>query len=172
MWGIFVAWLQDKGINSPSDITAHQTRAYLVGLQRRGLKDATQHAHARGIKTWLRWLVNEGELAGSPKRRVSMPRLEKRMRPPFRPNEVKALVAACKTKAPKDLRDRATTLSLLDSGLRASELASLRVNSVDMRSLRLLMGHTSLAVLQRYLALAGEDIERAHKLHSPVDNLL
>lgn len=34
------------------------------------------------------------------------------------------------------------------------------------------MGHSSLAVLQRYLALAGLDIERAHRLHSPVDNLL
>jgi transcription initiation factor TFIIIB Brf1 subunit/transcription initiation factor TFIIB len=34
------------------------------------------------------------------------------------------------------------------------------------------MVHPSLAVLQWYLALAGENIERAHKLHSPVDNLL
>jgi hypothetical protein len=34
------------------------------------------------------------------------------------------------------------------------------------------MGHSPLAVLERYLALAREDIERAHKVHSPVDNLL
>jgi hypothetical protein len=34
------------------------------------------------------------------------------------------------------------------------------------------MGHNSLAVLQRYLALAGEDIEQAHVAHSPVDRLL
>lgn len=38
--------------------------------------------------------------------------------------------------------------------------------------LRLLMGHSSLAVLQRYLALAGQRAERARKLHWPVDNLL
>ena len=233
-------------------------------------ESTAQDAHARGIKTWLRWLVDEGELDDSPMRRVSMPRLEKRIQPPFTPEDIKALLAACKTKTPKDLRDRAMTLALLDSGLRASEFVGLRVNSVDMRSglvtvigkghkqrtvrfgaktrqailrylarrleatqdsplwiayrtdgeergpltlrglqmvfrnlgekagvspchphkfrrtfalwclrdgmdlhsLRLLMGHSSLAVLQRYLALAGEDIERAHKLHSPVDNLL
>jgi hypothetical protein len=35
-------------------------------------------------------------------RRVSMPRLEKRMQPPFTPDEAKALLAACTTKAPKD----------------------------------------------------------------------
>jgi site-specific recombinase XerD len=43
---------------------------------------------------------------------------------------------------------------------------------MDLQSLRLLMGQSSLAVLQRYLSLAGEDIERTHELHSPVDNLL
>jgi site-specific recombinase XerD len=42
----------------------------------------------------------------------------------------------------------------------------------DLHTLRLMMGHSTLAVLQRYLALAGEDIERAHKLHSPADRLL
>jgi len=268
--GSFVGWLQQHDIYRPSDTTAHHIRAYLVDLQRRGLKGTTQHAHARGIKTWLRWLVDEGELGDSPMLRVSMPRLEQRIQPPFSPEDVKALLAACHTKTPKDLRDRAMTLALLDSRLRASEFVGLRVNSVDMRSglvtvlgkggkqrtvrfgtktrqaiikylarrqavtqasplwvayqpgggergqltprglqmvfrrlgreagvtpchphrfrrtfalwclrdrmdlhsLRLLMGHSSLAVLQRCLALAGEDIERAHRLHSPVDNLL
>jgi site-specific recombinase XerD len=42
----------------------------------------------------------------------------------------------------------------------------------DLHSLRLLMGHSDLTVLQRYLALAGEDMERAHKAHSPADTML
>jgi integrase/recombinase XerD len=45
-------------------------------------------------------------------------------------------------------------------------------DGMDLHSLRLLTGHSSLDVLQRYLALAVEDIERAQKLHSPVDNPL
>jgi len=44
-------------------------------------------------------------------------------------------------------------------------------DGTDLHALRLLMGHRSLAVLQRYLPLAREDIESAHKIHSPVDNL-
>jgi integrase/recombinase XerC/integrase/recombinase XerD len=201
--------------------------------------------------------------------KVTMPRLDKTIPPPFSLEEIKALLAVCSGKTRKHLRDKAIVVSLLDSGLRASEFVSLRVKSVDLRtglvtvvgkgrkqrvtrfgaqtrksllrylatrqeltpdsmlwvaynkagiergpltmrgleivcrnlgnkvgiachphkfrrtfalwclrsqmdlhSLRLLMGHRSLAVLQRYLALAGEDIERAHRLHSPVDNLL
>ncbi len=45
-------------------------------------------------------------------------------------------------------------------------------DGMDLHSLRLLMGHSTLDVLQRYLALAGEDVERAHKAHSPADRLL
>ncbi len=45
-------------------------------------------------------------------------------------------------------------------------------DGMDLHSLRMLMGHSDLTVLQRYLALAGEDLERAHKAHSPVDRLL
>lgn len=45
-------------------------------------------------------------------------------------------------------------------------------DGMDLHSLRMLMGHSTLVVLQRYLALAGEDLERVHKAHSPADRLL
>ena len=44
-------------------------------------------------------------------------------------------------------------------------------DGMALHSLRSLMGLTAPSVLQTHLALAGEDIERAHKLHSPVDTL-
>ena len=57
--GSFVEWLSVQGVLGVGQITAHHIRAYLVRLQQRGLKDTTQHAHARGIKAWLNWLVSE-----------------------------------------------------------------------------------------------------------------
>ena len=54
---------------------------------------------------------------------------------------------------------------------RTFALWSLR-HGMDLHSLRLLMGHSDLTVLTRYLKLAGEDLQRAHKQHSPVDRLL
>jgi site-specific recombinase XerD len=263
--GTFCLWLRLQGVRMASEIAPQHVRAYLVSLQKRGLKDTTQHAHARGIRTWLRWLVAEGVLAVSPMRTVGMPRLEQRIPPPFTPEDVKALLAACDRKDSLGARNYALVLALLDSGLRASELCSLRVGDVDPRtglctvmgkgrkvrqtrlgakaraavlrmlafrptaatgdplwlgqhgdaltlhglqvclrrlgklagvepcgphrfrrtfalwrlrdgmdlhSLRMLMGHASLSVLQRYLALAGEDLERAHAAHSPADKLL
>lgn len=266
----FLRFLEGQGVADVRDITAHHIRAYLVGLQERGLKDTTQHLHARCVKTFMRWLYAEGEIPTNPMQKVVMPRLEKRIPPPFTPEDIRCLLEACNRQTPKGLRDYAIVLGLLDTGLRAAEFLSLRVGDVNMRtglvtvmgkgrkmrtvrlgakarqavlrylaalgeadpsaplwvafdvngnpvgaltkrglqtmlhrlghkagvmpcsphrfrrtfalwclrdgmdiySLRSLMGHSDLTVLQRYLALAGEDIERAHSAHSPVDNLL
>ena len=268
--GSFVAYLRARSVSQIREISPHHIRAYLVSLQRRGLKDTTQHVHARGIKAWLNWLVREGDLDASPMRKVAMPRLEQRVPAPFSPEEIRRLLDACDQRDALGVRNRAIVLTLLDTGLRAAELVSLCVGDVNMRSgmltlmgkgrkqrtvrvgskaraailrmlalgqgarhgdplwatcasnapqgspltrhglqtmlrrlgaragvtpcgphrfrrtfalwclrdgmdlhsLRMLMGHSSLAVLQRYLALAGEDIERAHIAHSPVDRLL
>ncbi len=269
--GGFVSYLQAEGVRDVRGITPGHIRAYLVSLERRGVKDTTQHAHARGVKTWLTWLVDEGDLPVSPMSRVSMPRLEQRIPAPFSPEDVRKLLAGCERNTATGMRNYALMLTLLDSGLRASEAMGLRLGNVDMRSglvtvmgkgrkmrqvrigakaraaivkmmgyrpdaqngdalwaaydgltgaedgaltlaglqvmlwrlgrrvgvtpcgahrfrrtfalwclrdgmdlhsLRLLMGHSDLTVLQRYLALAGEDIERAHAAHSPADRLL
>ena len=268
--GGFIDWLGGRGVRDVAEVKSPHIRAYLVSLQKRGLRDTTQHAHARGIKAWLNWLVKEGDLDESPMQMVTMPRLEKRVPPPFKQEGIRLLLGHCDRKIPIGARNYAIVLTLLDTGLRAAELMSLRIGSVDMRSglttvlgkgqkqrqvrvgskaraamarmmghrsrvvpgaplwigyqlngvekdrlsvhglqstlrrlgqkagvmpcgphrfrrtfalwclrdgmdlhsLRMLMGHSSLDVLQRYLALAGEDVERAHKAHSPADKLL
>jgi len=268
--GGFVAFLKTRNVSSVADVTPQDVRAYLVSLQKRNLKDTTQHAHARGIRAWCNWLVREGDLEASPMARVAMPRLQKRVPAPFSPDDVAALLDACDRKSLRGARDYAMILTLLDTGLRAAEFCSLQVGSVDRRSgliivmgkggkqrtvragakaraamlrmlahrapvasdaplwmaynldgsergaltinglqtilhrlgkhagvmpcgphrfrrtfalwclrdgmdlhsLRMLMGHSDLTVLQRYLALAGEDLERVHKAHSPADKLL
>ena len=268
--GGFVSWLEGETVSTIEQVSAHHIRAYLVSLQRRDLKDTTQHAHARGIKAWLNWLVNEEDLVDTPMRKVAMPRLAHRVLPPFTEAEVQALLRACDRKAPLGARNYALVLSLVDTGLRAAEITSLRMGDVDMHSgmatvlgkgrkqrmvrvgsrargaighmlafrepleagdplwatqgfasdpagplsvhglqtmlvrlgrhagvtpcaphrfrrtfalwmlrdgcdlesLRRLMGHASLDVLLRYLALEWQDMERAHVEHSPGDKLL
>jgi len=53
---------------------------------------------------------------------------------------------------------------------RAFAITCLR-NHIDMESLRRLMGHTTFAVLQRYIVQNTDDIQQAHRLASPTDSL-
>ena len=132
--GGFVTWLKAQGVQDVASITPAHVRLYLVSLQKRGLKDTTQHAQARGIKAWLNWLVREGDLERSPMQRVTMPKLEGRIPPPFSPEEVQALLSACDRHTPIGARNFAIVLTLLDTGLRAAEFVPLRVGNIDARS--------------------------------------
>lgn len=53
---------------------------------------------------------------------------------------------------------------------RTTALTMLR-NGCDVYSIKALLGHSDLQVLQRYLAQTQADITKAHQLYSPVDNL-
>src|SRR5205085_2510187 len=104
-------------------------RAYLVSLQRRGLKDNSQHAAAGAIRAWLNFLVREELLIESPMRKVGMPRRGHHILPALARDDVKKLLDACLT-----ARDKAIVLSLLDSGCRAAEFVALNVGDVDIKS--------------------------------------
>lgn len=132
--GSFVDWLEARRVTFVGEIAPHHIRAYLVSLQDRGLKDTTQHAHARGIKAWLDWLVREEDLDRSPMAKVTMPRLEQRVLPAYAHRDLQALLAQCDRRRSLGARDYAIVLALLDTGLRASEFCSLRIGDIDMRS--------------------------------------
>jgi len=125
----FIQSLKGQGVRSPQGITAHHIRKYLVGLQRRGLSNGSQHAAARAIRAFCNFMVMEEMMEGSPMQRVKMPKVDKTILPSFTPEEVHRLLKACKY-----VRDRAIVLCLLDTGCRAAEFVALNIGDVDLRS--------------------------------------
>jgi site-specific recombinase XerD len=122
--GSFLRFLAERAIADPTQISPGDIRAFPVYLQDRGLKDTTRHLHARCIKTWMFWLVEEGELESSPMRRVSMPRLEKRIPPPFSRDDVQKLLSCCDRRTALGARNFAIAVTLLDTGLRVQDRKS------------------------------------------------
>lgn len=82
-----------------ADISPTSIRAHLIKSEQRGLKDTTVHHHARHLKAFLNWLVREELLADSPVRKVTMPRVAKRVHEAFTKEQLEALLVAtsCKT---------------------------------------------------------------------------
>jgi site-specific recombinase XerD len=100
---------------------ANTVKRFQVSVQ--NYSDHYQHGLARAIKTFLTYCY-EDDL--SPLVKFSMPRLEKKVLPAFTKEEVKAILAACKSE-----RDTAIIYTLLDTGIRASELCALTVGDFD-----------------------------------------
>ena len=127
--GGFVAWLEARHIGAPEQIVSAQVRAYLADVAGRGVRDTTLHAHARGVKTFLRFLLNEKYASDADLAKIAMPRLDRRALPCLDADGLRALAAAC-----EHPRDRALVLVMVDSGLRLSEVAALRWGDVDMKA--------------------------------------
>ena len=122
-----VGFLEENHVQDPEAVTADLLRRYLVAVQRTGVAPRTVHHHASAARAFLNFLQAEGVVADNPMRKVAMPRLPKKILPALSPDDVKALLRACRT-----ARDRAILLCLLDSGLRALEFVNLRVGDVDL----------------------------------------
>jgi integrase/recombinase XerD len=100
------------------------------------------------IRSFYNWARPELGLASRPDKRLKRPGFKPRQIVPFSEDEIKALLKATKTKKeakpsdcasykakrPTASRDRAILLALLDTGLRVSELARLRIMDINLHT--------------------------------------
>jgi len=137
-----------------SSITADDLRRFLLHIERRGVTKRTVSDH--WIPLSALWTWAESELSADHiVRKVRRPRYDDKPIVPLTMDEVKALVDAAEWTAPWSTRtgkkarsrrptadrDRAMILTLLDTGVRASELCDLEVRDYDQDSGQLLIRH-------------------------------
>jgi site-specific recombinase XerD len=89
---------------------------------------ATYHRH---IRAFFNWCVGEGLIDSSPMDRIRPPLVRADQVQPFTLDQIRALIYAAKhTRNPE--RDEAILRMLLDTGMRASELCSIRMEKLDL----------------------------------------
>lgn len=125
--GVFLKWVEGQGITSPEQVDARLVRQYLAELAGKGKADKTLHAHARAIRTLLRFWFAEKYIPELIT--YAMPRMEKKRLPCLTADQLNTVIAAC-----KNPRDKALILFMADSGLRRAEIIALTWEDVDIMS--------------------------------------
>jgi site-specific recombinase XerD len=128
--GQLATWAAQQGL-APEALGHRELRRHAQALGARRLAPATvarKLAATRALYRTLRehgWVEqNPAELVGAPKRPQHLPRV-------LRPDEAVALLDAIPASTPLELRDRALFELAYACGLRAEELTTLDVGSVD-----------------------------------------
>lgn len=106
-------------------ILSEHIYAYLA--RSTGLSLETRHRYFREVRCFFNWLVETGHLESNPFRGMRNVRLPQRIVQPFSVDEITALLAACDPETEAGLRDRAIIFTLLDTGVRCSELVQLSI---------------------------------------------
>ena len=131
---LFIGFLDSLGISKITDITPQTIRSYLVFMEEKGHNPGGIHAAYRTVKTFLNWWEAESEPQNwrNPIKRVRAPKVPVEILEPVKPNEALKLLSVCDTKTFLGLRDCAIILTLMDTGVRASELVSMTRKDLDL----------------------------------------
>ncbi len=136
----FLSFAETEGVaGDVSRIGAAQMYAYLGRFAQHSLE--TRHRYFREVRCFFNWLVAAGYLVETPFRSLRNVRLPQRIVRPFSPAEVARLLACCDPASPIGARDQAILLTLLDTGVRCSELVQLKLEDLDLAGGRLRVLH-------------------------------
>ena len=99
----------------------------------------TRHRYFREVRCFFNWCIEAGFLETSPFRGLKNVRLPQRVVAPYSALDIQQLLVHCDADLPAGVRDRAVVLTLLDTGVRCSELVSLDLSDWDPEARRLLV---------------------------------
>jgi tyrosine recombinase XerC len=158
----FLQFLQEEAL-SLQTLSRQAFRHYLARLSQDGVAPASIARKVSTIRTFLRFLVQEGHLEHDPLSGVRGPKRPRRLPAYLSPEQVTALIEAASGASPGELRDRALLELLYACGLRVSEVTGLDVGDVDLlegiarvrgkggKERLVLMGRPAVQALRRYL---------------------
>jgi len=126
--------------SSPTSVTPQLVRRYKLFLNRyvdknkQPLKKTTQNHHLITLRSFLRYLAQQEELAVLPPDRVELIEEGDREVKVLDEESLGRFLEAPDTKTPQGLRDKAILELLFSTGLRVSELAGLDVEDINLKT--------------------------------------
>ncbi|MBU0495019.1 MAG: tyrosine recombinase XerC [Chloroflexi bacterium] len=112
-------------------VDRHMVRRFLTYLAEAEYARASIARKLTEIRSFYKWMQNEGLVLDNPIQGVSTPKADKRLPVFLSIEETKLLLSTPDTSKPQGQRDRAIMELLYAAGLRVSELAELNMGDVD-----------------------------------------
>ncbi|MEO7885190.1 MAG: site-specific tyrosine recombinase XerC, partial [Polaromonas sp.] len=167
----FIAWIDERGIRHPGEVTRpilqrYQRHLYLLRKKNgQPLAWSSQVNRLTPIVAFFKWLTREGHILTNPAADLDLPKAPQRL-----PKHLLSVAQVSQVLNQPDittlagLRDRAMLETLYSSGIRRSELAHLKITEVDTERGTLMvrlgkgakdrfvpLGERACAWVQRYL---------------------
>ena len=125
-------WLEGQGVEL-MDAQREHLLAFLAWRVQQGARPRSTARQLSSIRRFYRHMLREGKLAEDPTTRIDMPKLGRPLPKSLSEGEVEALLRAPDVAEPLGIRDRAMLELLYATGLRVSELVSVRMSQVNLK---------------------------------------
>ena len=121
----FMEWLRQRSKNE-----CHPSGNKAGGK----VSDITINTYFRGLRAFFNWLVKRGTLPISPMSNIEEPGYQEKLPEYLKADEIERIIAVVNIKTYAGFRDVTIIVLLGDVGLRASEIVSLKLDDVDIRT--------------------------------------
>ena len=123
----------EQGISGVNQITATGLNSYVLYLEKQGLKPATISRGIASLKAFFHFLQKEGYVKQEVAEDLKAPKVEKKMPSVLTKEETERLLNETNGTSPKELRDGAMLELLYATGIRVSELISLKLEDINLK---------------------------------------
>lgn len=162
---------QEKGVHDVKEITSDMLEDYVATLREKKFKVATISRNIASMKAFFHYLAKIGLIDNQVTVHLKAPKIEKRMPGILSMSDIDCLLNQPKGNSDKELRDKAMLELLYATGIRVSELISLKLNDVNMQMSYILchdrnrermvpFGHQARAALVKYIEVARKSMVR------------
>ena len=130
---LYSAELKHLDLQDPCKVNEHQVRSIIARLHRRGLGPRSLQRLLSAVRSFYRWLMREGLAEHNPATAVKAPKAPAKL-PSIMDSDAVTQLLDIKEDSPLAIRDKAIMELFYSSGLRLSELATLRWDQIDPAS--------------------------------------
>ena len=127
-----VAFLSERGVEDALLVTEADMTAYLLYLEKSRFTPSTISRNIASMKAFFHHFVKEGRISTNPAESLKAPKIIKKTPEILSTNEVIKLLEQPSGDSPKDLRDKAMLELLYATGMRVTELITLKTTDLNL----------------------------------------
>lgn len=126
-------FIEAQGITEVSKLTATHLNAYVLDLEKKRFAASTVSRNIASIKAFYHYLFKQGMVKEDVAEILKAPKIEKKLPEILSMEEVAMLLEQPSGDTPKEIRDKAMLELLYATGIRVSELISLKLEDINLQ---------------------------------------
>lgn len=126
-------YLTEGGFETAEQITSTVLNSYVLYMERKNFAASSISRSIASIRAFFQFLTQKYRWKENPAEKLKAPKIEKKLPDILSVEEVELLLKQPKENTAKGIRDRAMLELLYATGIRVSELISLKVKDIDLK---------------------------------------
>ena len=126
-------FLKEQKVECVEDVTETNLNSYILDLEKKGLAASTDSRNVASMKAFYLYLLKSGKVETDPTEHLKAPKVEKKIPDILSVADINKLLEQPGERTSKGLRDRAMLELLYATGIRVTELISLKVGDINRK---------------------------------------